>query len=80
MQARDRCGCLLSRARTLPSWPVAVREPQLVRSNVAGYTSEVKAYPATSAGECYLIRTTWPPVGHRFGPMPLAGAMLQLET
>jgi hypothetical protein len=80
VQARGRCDCLLYGARTLPPWRVTAREPQLVRSNVAGYTSEVKAYPATSAGECYLIRTTWPPVGHNCGPMPLAGAMLQFET
>jgi hypothetical protein len=29
---------------------------------------------------CHLMRTTWPPVVHNFGPRPVAGAMLQLET
>jgi hypothetical protein len=29
---------------------------------------------------CHPMRTTWPPVGHSFGPRPEAGAMLQLET
>ena len=28
----------------------------------------------------YPMLTTCPPVGHSFGPMPVAGAMLQLET
>ena len=28
----------------------------------------------------YPILTTWPPVWHSCGPIPLAGAMLQFET
>jgi len=58
----------------------AFRRIYPVRRNVAGHTSEVRVYPATFVHGLYLTRTTWPPVGHRFGPMPLAGAMLQFET
>ena len=34
----------------------------------------------SKAASGYPMRTTWPPVGHSCGPIPVAGAMLQLET
>ena len=58
--------------------------PSLARSLV-GRVSR----PAGTAGRdgrpggtttAYPILTTWPPAEHSFGPMPLAGAMLQFET
>jgi hypothetical protein len=38
------------------------------------------AGPTRACQTPYPILTTCPPVEHSFGPMPLAGAMLQFET
>jgi hypothetical protein len=48
-------------------------EPRLAGSGQAGFRFQLVL-------TCQPILTTWPPDGHSFGPMPVPGAMLQLET
>ena len=69
----------------------AVCNPVTARWPAAHPWHRPKKGPARAAGRlrglatargplCHPMRTTWPPVGHSCGPMPVAGAMLQLET